>query len=295
MGSLEDAVLEVVGEELALGVVAREAERGLREVVRAEREEVGVLGDLVGPDARARELDHRAARGSSTAGSSAATRSVSSRRRRSSSREADERMHDLDERRLARALLDGERGAHDRAHLHLVDLGNCRPSRQPRVPSIGFDSCSARMRRRIALVGRLLERRQELVQRRVEQADRHRQPAIASKIPSKSACWNGSSRSSAARRLALGRGHDHLLHDRQPLLGHEHVLGAAEADPLGAELARLGGVLRRVGVGADPEAAELVGPVEDRLEVSLIAAARARPAPTMTRPVPPSIVIVSPS
>ena len=59
--ALEDAVLEVVGEELPLGVVAREAERRLGEVVRAERAEVGDLGDLVGPDARARQLDHRAA------------------------------------------------------------------------------------------------------------------------------------------------------------------------------------------------------------------------------------------
>src|SRR3954469_8245619 len=57
--SLQHAVLEVAGEELSLGVIPREAERRLRQVVRAEREEVGELGDLVGPDARARELDHR--------------------------------------------------------------------------------------------------------------------------------------------------------------------------------------------------------------------------------------------
>ena len=56
--ALEDAGLEVVREEAA-GVVAGEAERGLRQVVRAEGEEVGVLGDLVGADARARQLDHR--------------------------------------------------------------------------------------------------------------------------------------------------------------------------------------------------------------------------------------------
>ena len=55
----EDAVLEVAGEELALGVVAREPERGLGQVVRAEREEVGVKRDLVRADAGPRELDHR--------------------------------------------------------------------------------------------------------------------------------------------------------------------------------------------------------------------------------------------
>ena len=54
-------MLEVVGEELALGVVTGEAHRGLGQVVRAERAEVRHLGDLVGADARARQLDHRAA------------------------------------------------------------------------------------------------------------------------------------------------------------------------------------------------------------------------------------------
>ena len=92
-------------------------------------------------------------------------------------------------------------------------------------------------------------------------------PAIASKIPSKSACWTGSSRSSAVAARPLVVRKDHLLHDRQPLGRHEHVLGAAEADPFRAELARLRGVLGRVGVPADPQATEPVGPVEDRLEV----------------------------
>ena len=36
--------------------------------------------------------------------------------------EADERMHDLDERRVSPALLHRLRRARDRAHLHLVDL-----------------------------------------------------------------------------------------------------------------------------------------------------------------------------
>ena len=44
------------------------------------------------------------------------------------------------------------------------------------------------------------------------------------------------------------------------------MLGAAEADALGAELAGLGGVLGRVGVRADAEAPELVRPAEDRAE-----------------------------
>ena len=106
----------------------------------------------------------------------------------------------------------------------------------------------------------------------------------------------GSSRSSAARRSSSLDGHDHLAHDRQPLLGQEHVLGAAEADPLGAELARLGGVLGRVGVRAHLQPADLVRPAEDRLEVLVdLRRDERRPRRRSTRPVPPSIVITSPS
>src|SRR5206468_9718786 len=50
--ALEHSLLEVEGEELSFGVVAGKAERRLRQVVRPEREEVGLLGNLVGPDAR---------------------------------------------------------------------------------------------------------------------------------------------------------------------------------------------------------------------------------------------------
>ena len=57
-------------------------------------------------------------------------------------------------------------------------------------------------------------------------------------------------KSSLLERLELGEGglapglvvgQDHLAHGDDPLLAEEHVLGAAQADPLGAELAGLGG------------------------------------------------------
>jgi hypothetical protein len=46
----------------ALDVVAREAEAGLREVVGAEREELGVACDVAGHEACAGQLDHGARR-----------------------------------------------------------------------------------------------------------------------------------------------------------------------------------------------------------------------------------------
>src|SRR5215210_4279994 len=115
---LQHAVLEVVREELALRVVAREAERRLREVVRPEREEVGVLGDLAGADARARKLDHRPAEVLARLFLlGGADRQLAEPLELLG--EADERVHDLHERRVPRPLLDRPRGPHDRTHLHL--------------------------------------------------------------------------------------------------------------------------------------------------------------------------------
>ena len=63
-------------------------------------------------------------------------------------------------------------------------------------------------------------------------------------MPMKSCFWKGSSSASAALRPGLVVGQDHLPHGDDPLVAEEHVLGAAQADALGAELAGLGGVLR---------------------------------------------------
>ena len=59
---LDDLRVEVVAED-GRGIVAREAETGLRQVVGAEREELGARcrrRDLGGPQRRARQLDHGA-------------------------------------------------------------------------------------------------------------------------------------------------------------------------------------------------------------------------------------------
>ena len=58
--AIEDAALEVGRHEARLDVVAREAERGLRQVVGAEGEERGLGRQPVGDEARPRQLDHRA-------------------------------------------------------------------------------------------------------------------------------------------------------------------------------------------------------------------------------------------
>ena len=103
-------------------------------------------------------------------------------------------------------------------------------------------------------------------------------PAIASKIPSKSACCIGSRRVERGAALGLGLRQDHLADDREPVVGHEHVLGPAEPDALGAVLARARRVGRRVGVGMHAERAQLVCPLQDHARARDSARAR-RAAP----------------
>ncbi len=63
---------------------------------------------------------------------------------------------------------------------------------------------------------------------------------------------------------------DRAAHDRQARTLAEHVLGAAETDALGAVGSSLSGFLGLVGVGPDHQAADLVRPLEDLLQILLI-------------------------
>ena len=62
--------------------------------------------------------------------------------------------------------------------------------------------------------------------------------------------------------------HDHLADGADALGVEEHVLGAAEADAFGAELAGGFGVQRGFGVGAHLHAAGLVGPDHEGAEIT---------------------------
>ena len=102
-----------------------------------------------------------------------------------------ERDHDLEVRRLPVAL-HGAGGAHDRAHLHLVDLGmeDAEPHAARAEHGVGLrqrvhalervlellEVVALLDARALHLLRQVLRIREELVERRVEQADGHRQP-----------------------------------------------------------------------------------------------------------------------
>ena len=141
-------------------------------------------------------------------------------------------------------------------------------------------------------------RGQELVQRRVEQADGDRQAVHGLEDLDEVGLLRHAQLLEGGL-LLLGRvGQDHAAHDRQAVLAEEHVLGAAQADALGAELAGVGRVGTVVGVGPHAELAlaDLVGPPEDDVELGRRLGLRtARRSPSTTSPVVPSIEMTSPS
>src|SRR5579862_412552 len=119
--ALDDS-LPLIGAEKSAGIVARQAEGGLGQVVGAEAEELGRLGDLVGDQRRPRQLDHRAdeiALVPDLAGDAVDQRL----QHLELLLDGDQRDHDLGLDRLAAGALDLGGRLQDRPHLHLVDFG----------------------------------------------------------------------------------------------------------------------------------------------------------------------------
>ncbi len=102
--------------------------------------------------------------------------------------------------------------------------------------------------------------RQKFMQRRVDQADDHRQPVHGPKNPDKILALERQNRRQGLLTLARQVGHDHFLDVRQTLGLEKHVLGAAKPDALRAVFARPFGILGVVRIGPDPQAAEFIGP-----------------------------------
>ena len=190
--------------------------------------------------------------------------------------EGDERHHDLELHRLTGLLLGGDRRFEGGARLHLGNLRieNGETAAAETEHRIEFGELRDA---RLQLFGRHAEvggdggnlvgvGRQELVQRRIEQPHGDGQPGHD---------LEQLLEIGALHRQDLGErgaapggvfGEDHLAHGEDALGVEEHVLGAAQADALGAELARLTCIARGVGVGAHAQPALGVGPAHERGE-----------------------------
>ena len=231
-------------------------------------------GDLVGRQRRARQLDHRAeqvvdldarapACTSSATGSSSLARDASARSRAPTSGIM------ISGRTSMPSCCDLDGGLEDRPDLHLARSrgtgcpGGSRGGRasgslvQLRRPSAAAPPRPASALPVRARLGHLDQ--QLLVVRAGTRAAAGRAGGSSpGSRPSPRRCrrsrsrWNGSSSSSAAWRSPRPSARIISPHDRRAARSlEEHVLGAAEADALGAELARLR--RRRAGVGVGPD------------------------------------------
>ena len=90
----------------------------------------------------------------------------------------------------------------------------------------------------------------ELMQRRIQVTDGHGTAFQGLVHGLEVALLHGQDLGQRLLALLLGVGEDHLAHGRDAVGLEEHVLGAAQADALGAERHSLLGIARGVGVGA---------------------------------------------
>ena len=246
---------------------------------------------------RARRLDHRADRDlealrrrvPSTAAMASSTQPRASS---SSSRRDRERDHDLDDRVLAgrvaarrpppsapapasrRAPASARRGARRGCRASgsaRATTRRPRAGRSPRASRPVVACCTSSS----STDG------QELVQRRVEQPDGDGQ--AVHRLEDLEEVGLLRDRAAARGRPPPPRGCRARImrpHDRQAVLGEEHVLGAAQADALGAEVAGDGGVGARVGVGPHGQLAlpDAVGPARGSSRTPPVARRRRGPS-----------------
>ena len=111
---------------------------------------------------------------------------------------------------------------------------------------------------------------QELVQRRIEQADGHRQRLHGFEEAHKVGALHGQQLLEGFAAILLVVGQDHGAHVVDAVLGKEHVLGAAQADAFGAEEASLLGVAGNVGIGADLEPAHRIDPAHELDQIGIV-------------------------
>ena len=109
--------------------------------------------------------------------------------------------------------------------------------------------------------------RQELVQRRIEQADGGRETLEGLEDAGEVLALIGEELGEGLLPVGHVVGEDHFAHGVDAVALEEHVLGAGEADAGGAERDGVSGLLRGVGIGADGQRVTLRAPLHELEEV----------------------------
>ena len=279
--ALVDLVVVVVAQELAR-VVTAEAEGHLGQIVGAEAEELGLLGDLVGGQGRARDLDHGAhlvlhlhagVRDQLVGGGHDHVLD-----KLQLLDLANQRDHDVGNDLQAGLLGDIDGGVDDSGGLHLSDLrvGDSQTAAavtHHRVELMqAVDHVVQLFHADLQILGQIHDLLflggQELVQRRIQVTHGHRALAHDLVHGLEVTLLVGQDLGQGLLAVLHGLGHDHLAHGLDAVGLKEHMLGTAQADALGAEVHALLGVARVVGVGEDLQLTGSVGPAHEAAEVA---------------------------
>ena len=132
----------------------------------------------------------------------------------------------------------------------------------------GFQLFRVHARGRRHVLDLFIRMRKELVQRRIKQAHRHRQPAHHPEDFLKVRTLHGQELGQRRLTARLVLREYHLAYGDDAFCVEEHVLGAAKPDALRAEIARDLRVMGRFGVGAHGHAPDLVRPSHERCEIA---------------------------
>ena len=117
------------------------------------------------------------------------------------------------------------------------------------------------------LTEQIVDAGQELVQRRIEQTNSHRQSGHLSKDADEVSALQRQQffERFLARADALRQ--NHLAHCRQSFLAEEHVFGATQSNAFGAKSTRNLGIARSVGIRAHSQSPKFVGPVHQLVKI----------------------------
>ena len=254
---LQQSELEITRHHTTFHVVTTQAERHLREIVRAEAEEVRVFRKMVGTQRGPRRFDH---------GSNGDMGSLGTLACRGVSRKVGElAQHTFDPASRQCQLVggdgEGNHHFHDRLeslagnlfgclhqcpHLHCVQPRLHDPEPHTAGTQHGVDfrplaGCVQQLgffdgeTRGALLHFQLVHMREELMQRRVEQSHGDRQAAHRTQDSDEVLFLRFAKFFECRSFVGWGVGQDHSPHHGKSIRREEHVLGAAQADSFGAE------------------------------------------------------------
>ena len=273
----------IVGSEELARVVTAEAEGHLRQVVGAEGEELGLLGDGIRGQSRARDLDHGAdlvvhvaadvlddLLGDLVNDGLDVSQLLDL---------ADQRDHDLRLDLPCRAAAaDSQRGLDDGGGLHLGDLRIGDVQAAAAVAHHGVELMQAgddvvqMLDGQAHFLGKRFDvgriGRNELMQGRIEETDGNGTALHGLVNGLEVALLDRLELGQRLFALLRGLGDDHFADGLDAVSLEEHMLGTAEADALCAEGDSLLRIMRRIGVRADAQLAVLVGPGHQTVEVA---------------------------